>query len=155
MRKSEVNRNNFDTIIFADRKIKNVNIPKSIKYINSNAFFYCKNLTNVDFPNDSELKIIRSGAFSNTNIQKITIPKNVCKIEQHCFQYCNELNEVKFEEGSKLGEIDKNMFYSCKKLKIISIPENSSIKKISKDAFNKCLIENLYIPSNLVELEEE
>lgn len=36
--KSDINSYNFDTIIFADRKTKNAIIPKTVKYIDDNAF---------------------------------------------------------------------------------------------------------------------
>ena len=53
----------FDILLFASRDIEEISIPSNIKIISSYAFEFCRYLTNVEIPTDSNLQIIKSNAF--------------------------------------------------------------------------------------------
>ena len=154
VKKSNPNSSEFDTVFFANRSIEYAFIPKSIKFIESTAFYRCKCLECVEFSEDSELQRISKFAFYSSTIQSIKIPKSVCEIGVDAFFQCYQLQEVIIEEGSKLEEISANLFYECNDLTIIHLPEDCSLKKISSAPFCETLIEILFIPANVEELEE-
>ena len=56
--KSESSNEEFDTLLFVRRDIKEISIPSNIKIISSYAFDKCKNLTKVEFETNSNLQTI-------------------------------------------------------------------------------------------------
>lgn len=52
-------------------------IPSQVALIGEGAFHCCKNLRQVEFPNDSNLPIIDESAFSESSIERIKIPPQV------------------------------------------------------------------------------
>ena len=60
--------------------IKEVIFPKYLQVIESHAFYECKCLNSVTFPNDSEHIEIKEYAFDEARINRITIPNSVKKI---------------------------------------------------------------------------
>ncbi|KAK8839187.1 hypothetical protein M9Y10_032115 [Tritrichomonas musculus] len=83
--KSDNNSEIFDTIKFASRDIKQITIPKQIKYIKPHSFEKYKQLQMIEFSEDSNLLFIGKDAFSYSSIKKFTVPKSVIQIEQYAF----------------------------------------------------------------------
>ena len=102
----------FDVICFADRKIHKVVIPSFIKYIESCAFSNSKNLTSVEFPKNSKLRLFGTRSFQVSSIQSLTIPKNVITIEFWAFEDCTSLYCVEFLSENLIDLFD---FMSSKK----------------------------------------
>ena len=71
--KSDPNKDEFDTLLFASRDIKEISIPSNIKIISSYAFDRHKNITKVDISPNSNLQTIESDAFSFSTIEEIFI----------------------------------------------------------------------------------
>ena len=129
LNENEINDN---ILLFAERNIKEVEIPSFISCISNNCFSWCFDLEKITFQKDSKLTRIKSNAFSFTSINSITIPKNVKIIGKSAFFFCEKLKTIKFEEDSKLEIIKKDAFiYSI--IDFIVIP--SSVKKIEVSAF--------------------
>lgn len=61
--KSDISKDEFDVIIFADRDIQTVKIPSYIKQISGGAFCGCEKLKVIEIPPDSKLQIIGEYAF--------------------------------------------------------------------------------------------
>ena len=76
---------NFDVLLFANRNIEKAEIPSFIKIIDSYSFANCLNLKNVFFSQDSELRIIKKYAFTETAIESIRIPPRVSQIDKYAF----------------------------------------------------------------------
>lgn len=68
-------------------------VPNGISTIAGGAFYNCKNLTEVIFP-ESIHKICSGACMSCTTISSVTIPVNVDTIENSAFGYCVDLTDV-------------------------------------------------------------
>lgn len=140
-------------------KLKEINIPASVKIIKGGAFHGCELLTKVTFDEYSNLEELEGaydyrgsggrcrGAFAGcTSLTTISIPKNVKKIGVSTFANCSALQSVIFESDSKLEEIAGGFwpfggtygaFINCSALSSISIP--SKVNKIGPAAFKGCI----------------
>ncbi len=105
-----------------EAKVTSVKIPKTVKTIESSAFYYADSL------------------------KAITIPDTVTSIGSRAFAWCNSLESVTIGAGIK--EIPEYCFNSCIALKNIEIPEQ--ITKIGLRAFSYCeLLDDQLIPANV------
>ncbi|KAK8844354.1 hypothetical protein M9Y10_024568 [Tritrichomonas musculus] len=145
--KSSIQSDEYDVLIFANRDIKKITIPSSIRIIDpfsfaqsaiesivvsahvrqicENAFSSCNRIKNVEFQPGSELQIIEKGAFSSSSIQSISIPPNVTQISESVFLSCQQLKNVEFSSDSKLQIIDKEAF-AFSSIESLSIPSCAS-----------------------------
>ena len=126
--KSDESSEDFDILVFAVRKIRQIIIPSSIKIIASNAFEFCRNLMKVEFLPDSQLQIVNQYAFYQTYISSINIPPHVKRICDHSFSGSN--------------------------LKNFNLPENSELQIIDDCAISGSPIEYLFIPASLTDLKD-
>ena len=70
---------------FWGSEAEKVEIPASVRNIETDAFHGCGSLKNVVFAEGSLLKMIGPGSFSNTGIERIVVPKSAEKIREHAF----------------------------------------------------------------------
>ena len=147
--KSDTKGDIFDTIIFANRDIQQITIPKHIKYIKTHAFYHCQQLKHFAIENNSELEKIGKFAFGHSSLKSIIIPKNVRKISRCAFFSCDDLEKFLLEDGSKLESFEDDLFFSCDSLREVSIPEDSSLRIIKEDAFDFSSITSLFIPKSI------
>lgn len=157
--KSNPNNVDFDVLHFVIRDVllKNVKIPSFVKIIGTSAFerciinsftipsqvteiceiafFWCVDLYQIEFEENSNLKKIGSESFQYSSIEKILIPSSVVQICECAFSECESLRCVSIPYDSKLQEIGSSAFYLTS-ITCIFIP--STVKEISKDAFDKC-----------------
>lgn len=82
----------------AGKSKKSFTVPKSVKIINSYAFY------------------------KSDSLKKVVIPKNVKTINSHAFDNCKLLKKVVLNNGIK--KIGKYAFYRCKRIKAITIPKS-------------------------------
>ena len=94
--KSDIESENYDTLIFWSREAVKADIPETIK-------------------------IIGPYSFNRSKLTSITIPSHVTKICEYAFDGCTQLTRVEFEPNSELQTIDKFAFAGTK-LAIITIP---------------------------------
>lgn len=101
----------------------------TITTIGSGAFFFCSNLTTVNFP---LCKSIGFNAFSScTKLTTISFP--ICEtIGSYAFYYCSSLTTVSFPACTL---VSNNAFYSCKNLTTANFPVCSSV---GSNAFYYC-----------------
>ena len=71
----------YDTIIFACRDIKQITIPKQIKYIKPHAMEKCFNLKSINFSEDSEIQFFCSKIIAFSKMKRIFIPEHVKELE--------------------------------------------------------------------------
>ena len=174
--KTSKNSENFDVLVFCDRSIENITIPKFIKYIGPYSFHDCTQLKTVEILNDSELLSIENFAFSGSTIESISISPSVIQTCDSAFYNCKKLQKIEIPINSNLQTIGKRAFmYTsienftiplhikticefafliCQNLKTVEIPMDSELQTIESDAFFGSPIEFLSIPTNLVNLEE-
>ena len=93
-----------------EKKITTVNIAASVTNIGDSAFYYCENLENVYFGDNSSL----------------------ASIGKYAFEDCFKLANIKFEQLSNLKTIGNNAF-RCDNLSYVDFPEN--VTYIGEQAF--------------------
>lgn len=127
--------------------LTNVELPNSVKIIDSYAFNSCQNLTNIILPNG--LKRIDEYAFHDTKLMKLLIPKSVEFIGKNAFLNCEHLESVIFvnQFGSKLKVIKSCVFKNCYKLHNVMLPKN--LISIESEAFDNSDITNIELPNTL------
>lgn len=122
-----------------------LNIPPSVESIGFMAFKEAlKNIDELNFGENSQLKTIYSAAFASSHIKKVTIPKSVTTIEKTqsqgaAFESAG-IKELIFEEGSQLETID-NAVFSQNSISKVVIPK--SVKTINSSAFYRNRISSL------------
>ena len=110
------------------------------------------NITNVSFAPDSNITVIKAGAFEQC-IKLITfnIPDSVNLVEQSIFMNCSKLATVVLSKN--MTTIPVQMFSCCVDLHKINIP--NSVSLIDKGAFEYCnSLTSITIPSNVSDIEE-
>lgn len=168
--------NNFSSSVFIPRSVKR-NMQDYIITEISEGSFSNSFIQTVEFPSNSEVRIIGKEAFSESLITKIIIPQHVTEICEGAFNRCKQLNQVIFSENSELLKIGKNSFRlcaiesisipshvteiceyafsSCFQMKDIEFSNNSELKTIGKGAFLCTKIENFIILSNDIDFKDE
>ena len=81
--------------------------------IGSNAFSYCKNLTNIEIP--KSVTTIEYSAFSGCGLTSVNIPENVKSIGNNAFGRNSNLLEVYIPES--VEEVGNTIFYNCKNIR--------------------------------------
>lgn len=158
---------------FKKTEIQTVEIPASVTTIKIDAFAECKNLQEVKFAENSELKAIfsrafrncyklnkiklpasllhlRAEAFLNTGIEEIQINSNLDVWGRSTFKGCEKLKKVTVDEGVTI--IPEETFYHCYALETISFP--NTLKGIGSQAFEACnSLKEIQLPASLKILE--
>ena len=157
---------------FRGSGLKAIIIPKTVKFLENNAFSECENLTTVKFEgsmnNDllmpfpsgifvgckalkevvlpANLPVIRhSDFYSCKSLEKIDLPDTVVKIETQAFAYCSSLKE--FPKSKNLQVIEASAFQACSSLKKVILPP--SVTSIGWNAFTECELNYLELPASL------
>ena len=122
-----------------------LNIPPSVESLGFMAFKEAlKNIDELNFGENSQLKTIYSAAFASSHIKKVTIPKSVTTMERNMSQGAAfesaGIEELIFEEGSQLETID-NAVFSQNSISKVVIPK--SVKTINSRAFYRNRISSL------------
>ncbi len=111
--------------------LTSISIPDSVTSISGEAFFYCRNLTNVTIGNG--VTNIGYLAFSGCErIKSINIPNSVIRIGGSAFIDCTGLRNVSI--GSGVTTIGDWAFRGCTSLESINMPD--SVTSIGWEAFN-------------------
>ena len=150
--------------VFAEKKLKSVKLPNTLKYIGYHAFLYNK-LTNITIPDsvvtidnfafdgnkltsiklDSNLKKIGDFAFNGNQLESVIIPDSVVEIGECAFSY-NKLTSIKF--GSNLKKIGESAF-SINELESVIVPDN--VTYLGCDVFEHNPLKKKIIPKNCEE----
>lgn len=94
---NQITDNGIDCVAFYNNeRLKEINIPEDIEYIEHDSFNGCTQLEKVILP--STLKAIRYNAFCNTAIKEIDIPKSVKYVDSDAFYEC-KLEKITASRG--------------------------------------------------------
>lgn len=84
-----------------------------LKTIESNAFFNCSLLKEIELP--ESLEIMRGGAFEGcSSLESIHIPKNVNDFCGSCFIECASLKSITIDEENETYTVEGNFIYGMK-----------------------------------------
>ena len=115
------------------RNLTNITIPNSVTSIGDNAFGDCSSLTNITIPNS--VTSIGYGAFSGcSSLTNITIPNSVTRISDSTFRGCSSLTNITIPNS--VTDIGNSAFSGCNSLTNITIP--NSVTSIGDNAFAHC-----------------
>lgn len=167
------NSNKYKILVQAvNKEISSCEIHKDTEIIATCALALCRNLTEISFDEESQLKVVDIAGFSHcssleeimlpssveiieseafcecSNLKEIIIPKNVEKIESHTFYYCKNLTNLELEEDSKLKSIGEGVFECCVGLLSIDLRNTNSFEEIENWAFDHCNLFKLYYGGN-------
>ncbi len=132
----------------ACKNTANYEIPKSVKDIDKNAFYFSQYLKSVTIP-DSVTVLKQKTFYVCRKLKSIKLSKNLTKIGKEAFQYCNSLKSIKIPNS--VTEIGKNAFDYCNKLKSVKLSKN--LKKIGERAFIDCKsLTSIKIPNSVTEI---
>lgn len=94
---------------FDGRKISQVVIPSTIKYIGEGAFEDCAELVKLTI--EPGVKEISDAAFRNTKIAKVVIPDTIESLGDYVFAYCSNLLEVYLPDS--VTYLPEHIFQGC------------------------------------------
>jgi hypothetical protein len=117
---NDVLLNSFCTVIKNTDKYVSIDLSGSqLKNIPRDAFYNCKNLTNVILPNG--ITSIGNEAFRKcTSLVSITIPESVTSTGSFIFRECSNLTNVTLPESITI--IGEGFFVECISLSSITLP---------------------------------
>jgi hypothetical protein len=153
--------------------ITTVILQVGLETIKSSAFYYCKNLKNINFP--SSLKEIESSSFTFCNIEIIDL--SLTKLEDisySCFSYNKskqiilpntittiysnafESNNIEtIELPDSLSYLYNGVFIGCLNLNKIDL-SNTKITVLNEECFKNCRkLEEIIFPENLVKIYDK
>lgn len=158
---------NIEPYSFSYTSIKEIQIPNGVINFFNYAFSLCEELKKIEFQNDSNLKMIGSSSFDDADIKCIKIPSSVeelkcdwCHgthfekviVDKDNKNYKNFGNNIVIgKSDSKNSEYDVLVFASRDYyIEKIEIPP--FIKKIDSFSFETTFIDEIILPSNVVEI---
>lgn len=114
----------------------------NLKYIESYAFAYNKNIVEVTLP--ASLSEIKDNAFKGSSIKKINLSacSNISRIWQYAFANCEDLDTITFATFTSTDDmavklaINDYAFSGCTKLVTLNLPEN--LGTLDSYAFKGC-----------------
>ena len=144
-----------DWAFWGCKGLKSVTIPGSIKYIGSEAFYFCSNYIiniediaawcNIEMDDNSCL-LYKNLYHNGEEIRDLVIPDNVTVIGKDAFRGCGSLTSVTIPNSVK--SIKQYAFQGCKNLTSINIPTSMSL--ILAYTFAGCSsLKNVTIPDNI------
>ena len=133
------------------RSLTNINIPNSVRGIDSGAFEGCSSLTSISIPDS--VTSIGGSAFKNcSNLTSISIPNSVTTIEGSAFEGCRSLTSINIPDS--ITSINNWVFHGCSSLTSISIPD--SVTTIERSAFDACSsLTSISIPDGVTSIGDD
>ena len=128
-------------------KIQKVVLPEGLTNIGDYAFYFCSNLTSINFP--KSCRSIGHCAFNSCNsLTQLVLTEGLEKLDYGAFWSCPKLTSVKLPNS--LLYIENNAFYSCSGLTSVLIP--NSVNSIGYGVFGSCTALQSVTLSNCVTL---
>ena len=115
---------------FVYTDLESITIPNSVRVIDSDAFYGCKNLKTVKLPVGVEL---HRGAFSSSGLESIEL-KDVKLQDSSIFYNCKQLKSVVIKGDTPV--IPDGTFYGCFNLTYVELPE--TLEQVGYNAFHGC-----------------
>ncbi len=129
--------------VFEKSNITNLNMPDSVKYINTYAFSNCDSLESVNL--SSNLATIGVGAFYDCDkLTSIEIPDGISELPNSLFNGSDILSNVVLSDS--LMSIGEKVFYNVPEMTQLEIP--GTVTSIDPTAFDNSGITDIYYGDN-------
>ena len=137
-------------------KIVEINLPESIRKINSNAFFKCIGLKKITL-NEGIVEMGSDVLRGCTALESLRLPSTMTYVPTGILQYCSGVKSV--EIAGQVTSVDSQAFYDCSSLVSLVLPDtvvtlgagvfsgcsslrelrmSSNVTSLSRDVFNGC-----------------
>ena len=83
--------------VFRESAVEDVQLPHTLKRIERDVFYDCKNLRSITLPDS--LEYIGDGCFSESGLEEVQIPKEGVQAEDDAFDDCPAKDTVVFRDG--------------------------------------------------------
>ena len=121
---------------FYTADLTGVVLPATVKTLNANAFYECKNLQTVEIDEGSQLETIGRAAFGQCeSLKEIHLPATVKTLADYAFSSCQKLEKITFGENSLLESIGYGAFSYNYALKTVRLEAQT---KIEDSSFEGC-----------------
>ena len=129
-------------------KLKEINLPDSLRTIPDSAFAKCAGLTSIRIP--SKVELIDYHAFDGcTSLKSVVIPKSCYTIEDDAFANCTSLSEIYITNGdTKIGD---NAFLNV----TATVYYNSNSQYWTEDDFQNYGGNLTWVPTNNIPVVED
>lgn len=141
LRKSDINSEVFDVLVFANRNIEKAVIPSYVKFISPEAFDRCNDIEYIEIPENSELVSFDSQSFSKCSIHEIFIPS---KFEDFKDGWCRESDKL---QRLILAPDNPYFKYADEEENVIIGKSDNNNEQFDVIVFANRNIENVIIPS--------
>lgn len=122
-------------------RLRNIEIPRGVNTIDDRAFYGCTGLKNVKSPEG--LMSIGTSAFEGSTVETINFPGSLRAIGEKAFYECYCLKEVELPYAVR--RIEPQTFANCEKLQSVILPTQLNV--IEAWAFQNCdKLTELHIP---------
>lgn len=130
--------------------LRYVALPRDLRYIDTDAFYYCGKLEEVRFVSRSIVRSIGNEAFRGCySLSRINLPEGLESIGEKCFYGCSNLRRI--DIPSTTITIGKEAFAD---VPITNIKLPNGLKLLGSRALKGTLITSLYLPEGL-EVEKD
>ena len=141
--------------------IKTVTIPNTVTDLETGAFMYCKNLTNITLGNS--VKSLGDCVFESCGLEEIKIPASVTSINVRAFWDCSALSKIEVDNANTTFCSIDGILFSKDKTKLCSYPKAktnttytipSTVKELENYSFeNNKYLQNVTIPNSVTTLD--
>lgn len=115
-------------LAFSNNKtLRTVQLPDSLRTLDTWAFDGCRNLEHIVFP--SQVESLGTWAFGNCEkLERVTLPSRLSELENWVFRDCKNLKDVILQPG--IQRLDLDAFQGCDNLQRIQIPDSVEVINI-------------------------
>lgn len=134
-----------DDAFYECKNLTEVVLPESMMFIRDHAFFHCENLKSIDLPTTNPL-YINEYTFGGTGLTEIYLPDNVGDVGKYAFTQCKSLTKARLS-NNQFEMLREHVFSNCTSLNEIDF--GTSINRINDFALYNTGLETLVIPDTI------
>ena len=148
-----------DGAFCGNKSLVSVTIPDSVVSIESDSFYNCFNLSEVNIPDS--VTFIGKWAFCQCTFSSLFIPKSVTFIDEKAFAYCCDLESISVDPLNPRYHSDGNCLIETETGVLLKgcdnsvIPDDGSVTSIGTLAFSYCGMSHITIPDSVTVIGKE